>query len=50
MDKYFYTALKSFIKHYEFAKCKKHIRKPVSWALYEVWKTMDAIEEERNNG
>ena len=30
-----------------FAKKQKYIRKPYSWALYETWKLVNAVEHER---
>lgn len=31
---------------YEIAKTQKWIHKPMSYALYEVWKIVDALEKE----
>lgn len=30
-----------------YAKKQKYIRKPYSWALYETWKLVNAIEKSR---
>lgn len=32
---------------YERAKTFEFVKKPLSWALYNVWKTVDAVEKEQ---
>ena len=41
-----YDAELYFEKCFEQAMKSDHIRKPISWALYQTWKWADATEEE----
>ena len=35
---------------YERAKSLEFVRKPLAWALYQVWKKVDTTEKERERG
>ena len=38
------TAIRLLIKEYDKAKKQEHIRNPVAYALYQVWREADARE------
>lgn len=43
------TVIKKLTAEYEKAKANKTIRKPISYALYQVWRYADAYEKEKSN-
>lgn len=39
--------LNTLLENLEIAQKSHYVKKPYSWALYQTWKTIDAIEKER---
>lgn len=39
--------LNTLLENLEIAKKSSYVKKPYSWALYQTWKTVNAVEKER---
>lgn len=49
-DKITFKMVASKIMHfYDIAVENKAIRKPYSWAIYQTWKVINALEQSRDN-